>query len=265
MAEAADAIATAGGRATAAVCEELGDVLMNVFLAARIAQETSDYDLAAVAAKISDKLIRRHPHVFGDETAETVDDVLRTWLKVKETEAKAKTGGGESAGSRLDRVPRSLPALTRAHELARAAAKVGFDWPDPRGAFEKVREELDELEECLRESAPARGSAVSPLETEGDGAAGQSVGARVEEELGDLMLAVANLCRKAGVHPERALRGANAKFERRFRAIEGSIEKLEEPTLAEMEALWQAEKERETAGTVRSDATGGDLTGDQEP
>jgi MazG family protein len=213
--ETIDALESASGEPTDPVCEELGDLLMNIFLCAQIAQEAGAFSMAEVADGICAKLVRRHPHVFGDATAETVDDVLERWNSIKEEE---RASSARSPRSRLDGVPRSLPPLERAHQLGRAAAKVGFDWPNSNGAFQKVEEELEEL----------KAAAHSPE--------------RAEEELGDLLFAVANLCRKMDVPPDRALRRTLKKFESRFRYIEEKLPAMEESSLDELESLWQQAK-----------------------
>ncbi len=231
--EVADAIDVAGGGPAPAVCEELGDLLMNVFLAAKIAEDSGSFSIAEVADGISEKLVRRHPHVFGNATVNGVDEVLTRWdaIKAKEKETaasvKAKTTAKDGAAtssrpaapSRLDGVPRSLPPLERSYEIGKKAAKVGFDWPDAEGALGKVEEELEEV----RHQIP-RGPAA------------------VEEELGDLLFAVVNLCRKLDIRPDTALRRTIAKFCERFRTIEDRIADLEKATLEEMESVWQEAK-----------------------
>src|SRR5262249_21827348 len=197
-AEVADAVAR--GRADD-VCEELGDLLMNVLLMSRIGEQAREFDLAAVARRIGDKLIHRHPHVFGDAEAKTAGHVLANWERIKAEEKRAKG----IAGSRLDEVPERMSALSRAQKLGRKAAKSGFDWPDDDGALAKVKEELAELDAARRETK-----------------------ARSEQELGDLLFAVVNVARKLDLDAEQALRGANARFERRFRHVEARLgEKIE--------------------------------------
>lgn len=197
------------------LCEELGDVLLQVVFHAQIAREAGRFDMRDVVSGITEKLIRRHPHVFGGASAKTAEEVTRRWDAIKRAER-----GGKEAGSLLDGVSRSLPALSRACELQKRAARAGFDWDDAAGPAEKVREELAEAL-----SAP-------PEER--------------EAEVGDLLFAVVNLARKLGVDPEVALTGASAKFERRFRYVEERLaEKGLRPadvTLAEMDALWEEGK-----------------------
>ena len=199
--------------------EELGDLLLQVVFHARIAQEQGAFDFAGVAAAISDKMIRRHPHVFGDHAYDDQAAQTAGWeaLKAQERKAKAKTGV-------LDDVPAGLPALTRAVKLTKRAARVGFDWPSTKEVLDKLREEIAELE----------------FEIE----AGDQAKAR--EELGDLLFVCANLARKLDVEPEDALRATNAKFSRRFASIEAALAKdgrtPDQSDLAEMDALWDAAK-----------------------
>jgi len=199
--------------------EELGDLLLQVVFHARMAQEQGAFDFAGVAAAISDKMIRRHPHVFGDHAYDDQAAQTAGWeaLKAQERKAKAKTGV-------LDDVPAGLPALTRAVKLTKRAARVGFDWPSTREVLDKLREEIAELE----------------VEIE----AGDRAKAR--EELGDLLFVCANLARKLDVEPEDALRATNAKFSRRFAYIEAALAKdgrtPDQSDLAEMDALWDAAK-----------------------
>jgi tetrapyrrole methylase family protein/MazG family protein len=218
-AEVADAVAVASNDGTgglADVCEELGDLLMNVLLMSRIAEQARAFDLAEVARRISEKLVNRHPHVFGDAEAKTAGQVLANWDRIKSEERRAKG----LAGSRLDGVPERMNALGRAAKLGKKAAKTGFDWPDARGALDKVGEELRELEAAAGESK-----------------------ARAEQELGDLLFAVVNVARKLDLDPDQALRGANARFERRFRHVEARLgERIGQAGLAEMERLWQEAK-----------------------
>lgn len=185
--------------------DELGDLLLQVVFHARIAEEAGHFALPDVVAAISDKMERRHPHIFGDAT----EGGHHLWEVIKAEERAAKTDPSALAGVAL-----SLPALLRAEKLQKRAARVGFDWPDPSGARAKVDEELAEVE------------AASDDE-------------RVEE-VGDLLLAVVNWARKLGVEPEAALRAANAKFERRFRAMEAMAgDAFAGLSLEEQEELWQ--------------------------
>jgi ATP diphosphatase len=203
--------------------DELGDLLFQVVFHARMAEERSLFDFAAVVEAITAKMIARHPHVFGGHaTPESAAAQTQAWEAHKARERAAKPGGV------LDDVPRALPALTRAEKLQKRAARVGFDWDNAAKVVEKIAEEAAEITE-----AQASGAAPDKL----------------EEEVGDLLFAVANLARHLKVDPEKALRAANAKFVRRFRAIEAGLaargKSPAEATLDEMEALWVKAKEAE--------------------
>jgi MazG family protein len=224
--EAIDAIHGGQGAPTPSVLEELGDLLMNVLLTARIAEEAGGFGIREVADAISAKLIRRHPHVFGAERAATVEDVLTRWNAIKAEEK------GETASSVLGQVPRSLPGLAAAVKIGQRAAKVGFDWPDASQALSKVEEEVEEVSRSLeRAGAAGGGPAGNPPE-------------EVHREIGDLLFAAASVARKAGVDPECALRSALDRFMRRFRFIEERID-VTKASLEEMEALWKAAKNDE--------------------
>ncbi len=215
--------------------DELGDLLLQVAFHAQMAGEESRFDFGDVVEAITTKLIRRHPHVFGEVAAKDAGAVKANWDAIKAEEkaerAERRAGGGAASEPKsiLDDVPVALPALTRAMKLQKRAGKVGFDWNDPRAVIAKIREEIVEIEQELSE--PTRAAD------------------RVEDELGDLLFAVANLARHLDVEPETALRGANAKFARRFAHIEMQLqsreEKLGEASLDAMEALWQEAKLRE--------------------
>jgi tetrapyrrole methylase family protein/MazG family protein len=223
--EAVDALDDSDGRPTSEVCEELGDVLMNIFLAAQIAEDQGGFSLAHVASGIAEKLVRRHPHVFGTVVVNDVEDVLRNWNAIKAEEKKAaaahtgREGTADRPASLLDDVPRSLPLLERSVALGKKAAKVGFDWPDPSTALNKVAEELGEVR-ALLDGNPED----------------------LEAELGDLLFAVASVCRKLDVRPSTALRRTLNKFRTRFRFIEEHVPDLDKATLDEMERLWQQAK-----------------------
>ena len=197
--------------------EELGDLLLQVVYHARMAQEQGAFDFADVAEAISDKMVRRHPHVFGSDEVESAAHQTRRWeaIKAKERAAKGETAKGVLAG-----IPTGLPALTRAVKLTGRAARVGFDWPSAREVMDKLREETAELEAEIE--------------------AGDLAKAR--EELGDLLFVVANLARKLEVEPEDALRSANAKFTRRFAHIEARLAETgrtpDQSTLEEMDGFW---------------------------
>jgi ATP diphosphatase len=177
---------------------------------------------------ITEKLIRRHPHVFGDGSAKTPDAVKATWdeIKAQEKRDKASRGAGEQNDGALSGVPLAFPALTRALKLQAKAGKVGFDWNDPRAVLRKIREEIEEIEAELDDAPQA-----------------------AADEVGDLLFAAVNLARHLHADPEALLRQTNAKFERRFAAIESALaargKKPEDSTLAEMDALWDAAKVQE--------------------
>jgi tetrapyrrole methylase family protein / MazG family protein len=176
--------------------EELGDLLFQVVFHSRIAREAGWFDFAAVCDGIADKLTRRHPHVFADTTVSGPGEVVKNWERIKAEERAAK---GQKPRSAIGGVPGSLPALVRAERVTEKAAAVGFDWPDTAGVLAKVREELAELEAEIARPHADR--------------------ARIEDELGDLLFALANLGRFVKVHPEEALRGTLRKFESRFHHI----------------------------------------------
>ena len=221
--EVADAIAR-GDRA--ALKDELGDLLFQVVYYAQMSREEGGFDFDAIAAHEADKMVRRHPHVFGDVEIPDSEAQTRAWEAHKAVE---RAGEPESAAAgTLEGVARALPALIRAEKLQGRAGRVGFDWPAAGDVIAKIREELAEAEREMAADAPRE---------------------RLAEEIGDLLFAVANLARKLGIDPEAALRAANDKFVRRFRHIE---ERLAEggrspadATLAEMDALWDEAKGRE--------------------
>jgi tetrapyrrole methylase family protein / MazG family protein len=229
----------------AALEEELGDLLLQIVFHAQVADEAGEFDLGDVVAGIVAKLIRRHPHVFGDEAhgggavGHDAEAVLRNWETLKRAERAQKgaagggdgtEGAGESGGrSMLDGVPRAMPALAYAQAVQERVARVGFDWPDVAGVVEKVAEEARELAEAPPEDHKAR-----------------------QEELGDLLFAAVNLSRRLGIDAEEALRGANAKFRARFAAMEGAArgagKGLEEYDASGLDALWEGAKAAERAG-----------------
>lgn len=214
--------------------EELGDLLLQVVFQARIAEEEGAFDFGGVVEAITAKLVRRHPHIFGDRRDLSAAEVKAAWGRIKAEEKAARaareaaTGGGQGAPGLLAAVGAGLAPLPRAVKLQRVAGTVGFDWNDPRAVLAKIREEADEVEAALDDR---------------DAVAG---------EIGDLLFAVANLARHAGVDPEAALHGANRKFERRFGHIERTLAArgsgLQEADLDTMEALWGEAKALERAG-----------------
>ncbi len=200
--------------------EELGDLILQPVYHAQIARERGLFDIGDVILAITEKLIRRHPHVFGEDAAASAGGAKARWEEIKAGERAAKSASKGEIASILDDVPGTLPALARAEKLARRAARVGFDWPDIPTVAAKVREELDESERAIAAADPAA----------------------VHEEIGDLLMAVANLARKAGVDPEAALRDANVKFARRFRHVEaraaGDGVELEAAGLERLDGYW---------------------------
>ena len=212
--------------------DELGDLLLQVVFHARMAEEQNAFDFGDVVEAISRKMIRRHPHVFADKDGRlTPADVKGAWERIKaeeKAERSARRPSDEnSQPPLLSEVKAGQPALTRAMALQRKASTVGFDWNDPRAVLRKIREEADEIEAALDRGERSE----------------------LESETGDLLFAVVNLARHAAVDPEMALRGANAKFERRFGYIERALSSqgrtLEGASLEEMDALWNEAKEKE--------------------
>ena len=204
-----------------ALKDELGDLLLQVVFHARMAEEAGLFAFDDVAQAIADKMERRHPHVFGDAAIASVAAQNEAWEAHKAAEREAK---GEAA-SVVEGVAIALPALVRAAKISRRAARIGFDWPDADSVIDKIEEELDEIEDAIDDRAPP---------------------AALEEEIGDLLFATANLARKLDIEPETALRRATAKFERRFRRVETlAAERGIGRNLDALEALWQEVKAEE--------------------
>jgi ATP diphosphatase len=210
-----------------ALREELGDLLLQVVYHAQMAHETGAFDFTDVASAIADKMVDRHPHVFGDARVATAEAQTVSWEARKAAERAAKVADAAPAGA-LDGVARALPALLRAEKIQKRAARVGFDWKETSPVIDKIEEELGELRVELE--------------------AGTVDQARLTDELGDVLFAVANLARHCKIDPEGALRATNDKFERRFRHIERRLaeagRKPDDASLEEMEALWQEAKTR---------------------
>ena len=204
--------------------EELGDVLLQVMFQCGMAEQEARFSFDDVANAISDKLVRRHPHVFGDVDAKDPATVLRNWEQIKQQEHRK-----EARHSALDGVPSTLPALLKAQRSQEKAARVGFDWKDAKGPLAKIREEIAELEEAVANSSDT------------------SLDEHVKEELGDLLFSVTNLARHLKADSESALEGSTAKFARRFRAVEAGAKAagrdLKSMTLEEMDALWDKAKD----------------------
>lgn len=208
------------------LCEELGDLLFQIVFHAQLAAERGAFELPDVAVTIADKLIRRHPHVFADSQIRDAEELRAAWQQHKDAERRAK--GFDDFGSVLEGALRAAPALMQAQDIQKRVAKVGFDWDCIDGVIAKVREELDEI-------VAARAAAESPE--------------RVREEVGDLLFAVVNLARHLEVDAEDALRGANTKFSRRFRALEDRVVEMGKTpaacTVAELEVIWERVKQED--------------------
>lgn len=200
--------------------DELGDLLFQVVFHSRMAEEAGSFSFADVVQAITEKMVRRHPHVFGDADVKTADAQTAAWEEHKRKERLEKGGG------LMDDVPVAFPALTRAYKLQKRAASVGFDWTERQGIIDKLHEEIGELEEAFDGGAPRE---------------------KLQDELGDILFVIANLARFHGVQPEEALRGTNEKFVRRFKFIETHARNtgrgLTELKLAEMEEIWQSAKQ----------------------
>ncbi|KQW27643.1 nucleoside triphosphate hydrolase [Rhizobium sp. Root274] len=213
------------------LCEELGDLLLQVVFHARIAEEAGQFSFGDVVEAITRKMIRRHPHVFARSDADTPEAVKAQWDKIKQEEKAERVARRAARGSAADpdtgylgSVQRSFPALTEALKLQERAAKVGFDWSEAAPILDKIEEEIGELREALAENRPEK----------------------VKDELGDLIFALVNIGRHVGAEPEQALRGTNTKFRNRFKYIETKLqansEDLRDAGLERMEELWQAAK-----------------------
>jgi len=201
------------------LAEELGDLLLQAVFFAQMASEEGKFRIDDSVDAITEKLIRRHPHIFGDGSAKTADDVKRRWDEIKAEEKKSK---GEAPRGRLESVPRNLPALVEAQQISSKAAAVGFDWENAGQVLEKLDEELRELAKAREQGSQAE----------------------LEGEVGDLLFVLVNLARFLKVDPEQALRGTNAKFRKRFAYVE-SRATLPGAPIEEMEALWQDAKSTE--------------------
>lgn len=225
--------------------DELGDLLLQVVYHARMAEEERAFAFVDVVDAITTKMIRRHPHVFGDEKAREAGVAKGWWETIKAEEKAPKRddgiGSAIAPASLLADVPLALPSLTRAVKLQAKAARVGFDWPSLAPVFAKMREELAELEEI-----------AAPADPRGPSAAAETVDPRIAEELGDLLFVIANVARHLAIDPEAALRSANTKFTRRFAHIEARLaaqgKQPPDSTLEEMDALWDEAKAREKGG-----------------
>lgn len=202
---------------TSNICKELGDVLLHVAFYSKIAEEKGEFDIADVCTKLKDKLIFRHPHIYGDVKADNADDVIQNWEQIKLKEK----GGNKTV---LSGVPSALPALIKANRIQEKARNVGFDWEEPAQVWDKVKEEINEVEEEIKNG-----------DTD-----------KIDAEFGDLLFAVINAARLYGVNPENALERTNRKFISRFNYIEAKAKEqgkaLKDMTLAEMDNLWNEAK-----------------------
>ena len=222
---------------------ELGDLLLQVLFYAEMAQEQGSFTIDDVLDTLSNKLIHRHPHVFGDVKADNSSTVLKNWeaLKAEERKNLQNSGGDLQAKPELllDGVSSKMPALQEAYKISSKAAHVGFDWPTVQGLFEKLSEETHELQEHVQKIPPAHASAEKPSLPE-------ELKEYVEDEVGDLFFVLVNIARYLSVDPESALRKTNRKFRRRFGWLEEQLRQqgstLEQATLDEMESLWQQAK-----------------------
>lgn len=202
--------------------EELGDFLLQAVFLSEVAREEGSFDVYDAITAIHDKLVRRHPHVFGDVKADTAEQVLANWEKLKSAERKEEKKGGVLSG-----VPQSLPALLKASRLTEKAARVGFDWEQIDDIFAKIEEEVHELREAIRTESREE----------------------IENEFGDLLFTMANIARRMEINAEEALQSTNRKFKRRFEAIEDELDrrgqKFEELSLEQLDAMWNEVKQRE--------------------
>lgn len=212
--------------------DELGDLLFQIVFYAQVAKERGEFTIADVARTVHDKMVRRHPHVFGDARADSTAEVLKSWEAIKAAEKQAaQTTGDNKETSLLDGVSIRVPALIEAHQLSTKAARVGFDWEKLEDIFDKLQEEVAELRAAIQTHADSDN---------------EENHARVREEIGDLLFAVTNIARHLKVEPEAALKLTNRKFRHRFRHIETSLSaqqrSFESATLGELESLWQEAK-----------------------
>lgn len=216
--------------------EELGDLLFQITFFARVAQERGEFNIDDVIQQVHEKMVRRHPHVFGDTEANDSAEVLRNWeaIKAEEKRAAGKLAGQDAGGSILDGVSTRAPALMEAHQISTKVARVGFDWKNVEQIFEKMHEELEELREAISAHAGSNDEADHT---------------RVREEVGDLLFVITNIARRLNVEPEAALKLSNRKFRKRFGYIERNLRerdlKFDDTTIDELEELWQEAKKDE--------------------
>ncbi len=226
MEEAAEAAEAASREDWENLAEELGDVLFEVVFLSRLAEEEGKFDISTPIAIVAEKLIRRHPHVFGEEKVESAEEVLKNWHKIKAEERQKS----KKHTSELDGIPRSLPPLLQAYRLSQRAAALGFDWNDSTGVVEKVREELDELAEAIEQNHDK---------------------SHIAEEIGDLLFTIANLARHLHIQPHDALLAANDKFRKRFKFIEEQVRKqgksFHELNMEQLDKLWDESKQDDSS------------------
>jgi MazG family protein len=243
--EAFDALEEAREGRPAALREELGDLLFQITFFARVATERGEFNIDDVIDEVHAKMVRRHPHVFGDTTAVDSAEVLRNWeaIKAEEKRAAGKLSGKSEGASILDGVSNKAPALMEAHQISTKVARVGFDWTHIKDIFEKLQEEVDELREAIRLHAVINS---------------EDNHAHVREEIGDLLFVITNIARRLNVEPEAALKLSNRKFRRRFAFIEKKLReqdrKIDGTTLAELEELWQEAKTEEAKAQAAGSA-----------
>ncbi|PYX68350.1 MAG: nucleoside triphosphate pyrophosphohydrolase [Acidobacteria bacterium] len=237
---------------------ELGDLLLQVLFYAQMAKEQGTFSIDEVLDRLSNKLVDRHPHVFGEVKAETSSDVLRNWeaLKAEEKKKRLEAGGGKAAQnlenqqSVLADVPTAIPALLEAYKLSSRAAHVGFDWPNVNGLFEKLHEETEELREQLKEF-PEPGPRPHARGVAGSGRPQipEELRERLEDEVGDLLFVLVNIARYLSLDPESALRKTNRKFKQRFQWMEDQLRASrrgpQQASMEELESLWQQAKQQE--------------------
>ncbi len=237
---------------------ELGDLLLQVLFYAQMAKEQGTFSIDEVLDRLSNKLVDRHPHVFGEVKAETSSDVLRNWeaLKAEEKKKRLEAGGGKAAQnaenpqSILAGVPTAIPALLEAYKLSSRAAHVGFDWPNVDGLFEKLHEETEELREQLKEF-PEPGPRPHARGVAGSGRPRipEELRERLEDEVGDLFFVLVNIARYLSLDPESALRKTNRKFKQRFQWMEEQLRASrrgpQQASMEELESLWQQAKQQE--------------------
>jgi MazG family protein len=235
---------------------ELGDLLLQVLFYSQMSQEENRFSIDDVLDRLSNKLVDRHPHVFGNVTAETSADVLRNWeaLKAEEKKKRLEAGGGKAAQpdnpeSVLAGVSSAMPALLEAHKLSSRAAHVGFDWPEIGGLFEKLEEETKELKTELQQLPASPRPAGGGVAGSGKPQVPEEFRHRLEAEVGDLFFVLVNIARYLSLDPESALKRTNRKFKRRFQWIEEQLRASgrtpQETTMDELESLWQRAKQQE--------------------